>query len=72
MKTPSQIFRKNERPYKGLPELSYPIHDLTVNLWNSTLRQYWKTRLAPQPNHHPVSDPRESLQEQPIHGKGWI
>ena len=27
MKTPAEIFRPSERPYRGLPELAYPTHE---------------------------------------------
>jgi putative transposase len=34
MKTPAQVFTKNVREYQGLPELKYPMHDLTVRITN--------------------------------------
>lgn len=34
MKTPSEVYESNSREYKGLPELSYPWHDLTVRITN--------------------------------------
>jgi len=32
MKCPSEVYKNNERVYKGLPELSYPMHDRTVRI----------------------------------------
>jgi len=32
MKCPGELFQKNTKPYTGLPELNYPLHDLTVRI----------------------------------------
>ena len=30
MKTPAEVYSASPRPYRGLPELSYPLHDRDV------------------------------------------
>lgn len=30
MRTPAQVYRPSEKPYRGLPEISYPFHDSDV------------------------------------------
>ena len=32
MKCPNEIYLPSQRPYNGLPDLSYPFHDLTANV----------------------------------------
>src|SRR5690348_3491154 len=32
MRSPSQLYRPSPRPYAGLPELDYPLHDRTVTI----------------------------------------
>jgi putative transposase len=32
MKYPSELYKKSDRIYKGLPDLDYPLHDKTIFL----------------------------------------
>ena len=32
MKTPADLYRPSDRPYRGLPNLDYPLHDRTVTI----------------------------------------
>ena len=32
MRTPAELYSSSQRPYRGLPELSYPFHDKTVTV----------------------------------------
>jgi len=34
MKYPAEVFKKNTRPYTGLPEITYPMHDMTIRITN--------------------------------------
>lgn len=34
MKFPSEVYRRSNREYKGLPELEYPFHDKTITVTN--------------------------------------
>src|SRR5579859_793794 len=43
MKPPAEIYRPSPHPYRGLPELSYPFHDLQITV-TSCGRICFKTR----------------------------
>lgn len=34
MKCPAEVFKKNTNPYNGLPEINYPLHDMTIRITN--------------------------------------